>query len=242
MPQEPRLCLILEGSNRESGLLGGFQNSFIWRTALWKWNALWKPDLENRSKRSLKKPENWLETPHYCNAFCFLCVSSSDASPYRLPDSASIILIEELIGPTSPQWSVSGWTSFSTAGDYRHGTNSSWVIRLFIPGHPGQRGPGENKWVHKTALGLQGEGVGKAVPFRMGKWTEHPPRLTCPGQALSWSSVSAELEEVFNGVWNCLNSSKDVKEKLSGMNIWPLHAVHLQRSLLSLWIWVFKRS
>ena len=49
------------------------------------------------------------------------------------------------------------------------------VICLFIPGHLSQRGYSKKRWVHKAALGLQGESVGEAVSLRMGEWTEHSP-------------------------------------------------------------------
>lgn len=180
------MWLILENSNRVPGT-GGYLETLHRR--LWKFfhlekcfvkmKCLGNPEVESRSRGTWRT--NWKH--NFIGSFCFLCV----CLPLMLlsrSDSASIFLTGELIGPTSPQWSVSAWTSFSTPGDYRDNSNSSWVMCLSIPGHLSQRGYSKKRWVHKAALGLQGESVGQAVSLKMGAWTEHPPWLTCPDQAL----------------------------------------------------------
>lgn len=75
-----------------------------------------------------------------------------------------IVLTEDLIGPASPQWSVSGWGSCSTPSDHIDGLSGSWSL-VPTPHHLSQRRHREKKWVHKAALGLKGKAWVRQFPL-----------------------------------------------------------------------------
>lgn len=166
--------------------MGDFQNSFIWRIALLKWNGFWKPHLGNRSKRKLKKPKDWPETQYYCSS-----AASVRLPPRLLPVSRLILPLCSWQRSWLTQLVHNGLSLVGWAFSYWVSTDMDRMVHGAMcpptPAHPSQRGHGEEKWVRET------------VSFRMGEWREHGSWLTCTGQALGESSVKVELEDGFQG-------------------------------------------
>ena len=184
------MWLILEGSNRVPRTRVTWRpshrrlsNSFIWRIALLEWNALgiliWKIDLRGTWRNlRINWKHNVIEAVSpFCMCVFIWCFSLSlILPPYSWQRSWLAQLVpsgQSLVGQAFPHPVI------IEINPTIHG-----IICLFISGHLSQRGYSEKRWVHKAALGLQGESVGKPISLWMGEWTEHPPWLTCPDQAL----------------------------------------------------------